>query len=238
MCEGIYQTRKEELDNIRESLRISYDRSNQLVALNNQTIGLVVAILIGLITFLGSAYFTSKDPNRYLTIIISIQISVITLLFWRYYAHILDNNIVESYSKIIFAENALNIPLELTLLSSLEKSLSLLKNDSYKKFTCGKRLIVIQELININRIGYRYHDILDFVAGGITLVLLMIQYGFVMTPQPIPFNFYFGFLVWLPLSYIILLCGLAKDLKLGIKIQRDPSEAEKNEIIRKIVDSN
>jgi hypothetical protein len=141
-----YQNRKDKIDNIRESLRVSYDRCNQLVTINNQAIGLVVAILIGLITFLGSSYFTSQDPNRYLTIIIAIHISIITLIFWRYYAHLIDNDIANSYSKIVFAENKLKIPFELTLLCSIEKSqylLNMINNESYKKLNHEKKSLVL-----------------------------------------------------------------------------------------------
>jgi len=231
-----YQNRKDKIDNIRESLRVSYDRCNQLVTINNQAIGLVVAILIGLITFLGSSYFTSQDPNRYLTIIIAIHISIVTLIFWRYYAHIIDNDIANSYSKIVFAENKLNIPFELTFLCSIEKSqslLNLINNESYKKLNFDERSLVIQELIKKNRIGYRYHDLLDFLAVGLTSLLLVFQLGFVIT-EPIPSYLYFGFLVYLPIVYDFSCYGLAFDLRNGIPIQRDPTEKEINEIVRNI----
>jgi hypothetical protein len=101
MCSGIYQTSKDEIANTRLILQISYERCNQLGNINNQSIAIAAAICIGLISFLGTAYFTSVDPNRFYVIIIAIQIMCFTLIIWRFYALIIDNDIVHVYKKFL-----------------------------------------------------------------------------------------------------------------------------------------
>jgi hypothetical protein len=77
---------------------------------------------------------------------------------------------------------------------------------------------------------------LDFLAVGLSSLLLVCQFGFLIT-EPIPSYLYFGFLVYLPIVYDFSYCGLAFDLRTGIPIQRDPTEKEINEIVKNIQNS-
>lgn len=224
MSSGIYQTTKDEIATIRLILQISYERRNQLVNINNQFIGIVSAIIIGIISFLGTAYFTSADPTRFYAIILAIHLIIITLIFWRFYAHIIDDDIAKSYKNILFCENKLNIPLELGLLSALEKSLKLTDYPDYCKQDSETKMDVIKELIDRNRIGYRYHKLLDFIALGICIIAYSSLILFISVSQPSLSDFdFFSYVIVIPIGYLIFLIGLMVDIFPIIPIQREPS---------------
>jgi hypothetical protein len=235
MCSGIYQTSKDEIENTRLILQISYERCNQLVSVNNQSVGIVSAIIIGLISFLGSAYFTSTDPARFYAIILAIHIIIITVIFWRYYAHIIDDDITKSYKKILFCENKMNVSTDLSLRSSLEQSVKLNENPIYLNQNIETKIAIIQKLIDRNRIGYRYHDLLDFVAKGVFVTAFATLASFVITNNiPLPTEQYFCFLFFLPICYVIFLIGLEKDVFSGIPIQKDPTCEDFNVVFSEI----
>jgi len=189
MCNGLYQTSQNEIENTRLLLQISYERCNQLVNTNNQLFGIIAAICIGLITFLGTAYFTSTDPNRYYVIILAIQVICFTLLAWRFYAHIIDNDIVSAYKKILDCENKLNVNLELSLIQSLGKIMKIDDNPLYANKPLEEKYRIIRNLINRNKGGYRYHDILDHLGTGLISIAFVIQFAIFCRP-PIQLQFF------------------------------------------------
>ncbi len=235
MCSGIYQTENDKNENTKLVLQISYERCNQLVNINNQSVGIVSAIIIGLISFLGTAYFASTDPARFWVIILAIHILIITLIFWRFYAHIIDDDITKSYKKILICESKLNIQPELSLFSSLEKSVKLKENSIYRNQNLETKVAIIQNLIDRHRIGYRYNDFLDYIASGIILSAYTILVSFVIVNHiPLSFDQYVGFLVVLPIFYDIFLIGLARDIFSRIPIQRNPTCEDFNSVFSEI----
>jgi hypothetical protein len=231
MCTGIFQTSEDEIQNTRLILQISYERCNHLVNINNQFIGIISAIVIGIISFLGTAYFTSADPMKFYAVILTANLIIIVLIFWRFYAHIIDDDIAKSYKKILFCENKLNIPVEIGLLKSLEKSIKLSAHPLYCAQKIETKLLVINELIDRHRIGYRYHKILDLVATGICVITYMYELYFILVGSPPLANTQFiSFAIVIPLGYMIFLIGLWWDIFPIIPIQREPKCEDINSV--------
>jgi hypothetical protein len=238
MFDIIFQNPLDGSENYRQMLQISHDRCNQLVTINNQAIGIVAAILIGLITFLGSAYFTSHDPNRYLAIIISIHISVITLIFWRYYAHVIDTEIVKTYERIVISEKKLHITYDLTLVHSLEADLFLEDFPFYRMIEKKNRSRIILDLILNNKVGSRFHNFWDHAAVILSLLLLIFQGGFILSIQPIPIHFLVAFITVAPLFYGMLFIPLYKQTFKKIKLQNKPTREELFSIVKTAIQEN
>jgi hypothetical protein len=237
-CSGIYQTSKSEIENIRIILQSAYERRNQLVNLNNQFTGIISAIIIGTISFLGTAYFTSDDPMKFYAVILTANLIIVVLLFWRFYAHIIDDDIAKTYKQIIFCESKLNIPSEVELLRDIEKSLKLSDNQLYCIQDIDTKISVINELINNHRIGYRYHKLLDLIASGICILAYLYELYFVLvTSPPLDFTYFISWFIGIPIAYMIFLLGLWWDLFPRIPIQRDPKREEITSIISSIIAS-
>jgi len=210
--------------------------------------GIVAAIFVGTLSFLGTVYFTSTNPEKYLSIIITVNILIITLFIWRYYAHIIDNDIVKCYKKIIFCEYQLNIPKEISLFSSLEKDIS--RNVDImaliSKQSVNIRYLIIQKLIDKNRIGYRHHFLWDLIVILSTLALFFSQLGYVLSLMIDSVKMCFTgfsidpailllFFFMLPLFYLGLSICLIFDLPhQGVPIQRDPTLDDIQKIINEI----
>jgi hypothetical protein len=235
--EGVYQTNSEEIENIRMVLKLNYERIGQLGSLNFQMIAIVAAVVIGSFTLLGPSFFSSTDPSRYMLLVIVIHTICIIFLFWRFYAHYIDKDITKAYSKIIFCENKLDIPSELTLKSSLENNLKLLQKMVYKDQTYERQCNILQGLIDINRIGYRLHDMLDVIAGSIVILLLatlFLIYPIITTPVVQQNSGIF--FIMLPIAYIIVMSKFVIDWPVitYIPIQRNPSEGDIEKIIKSL----
>ena len=93
-------------------MQISYERCNQIKNINNQLIAIIAAVFLGLFTIAINFFALSNPGNSYL-IIVAIHVVIITLLIWRYYSHVLDNELVSCYKKILYCEEKLDIPFEI-----------------------------------------------------------------------------------------------------------------------------
>jgi len=242
----VYQNNSILSDNFREVLKINYERCNQLSALNFQIFAICIAITVGVLSFFGNAYFTSNEPSKYLTIVITIHLLCITLLFWRYCAHLLDNKIVHCYKKILFCEDTLNIPQEISLLSELEKeiefvlpstknSISLCKKKKFMEQSYENKNLIVQKLIENNKSGYRFHDLLDKTAALLITFLVILQFVLIITHIiPISLSEFESLVIFIPIAYIVGLIGLAYDIPNSIPIQRDPTSEDIDDIIQQI----
>ncbi|MFA4859249.1 hypothetical protein [Methanoregula sp.] len=240
--EAFYQTNNDMIGNIRLSLQISYERSHQLINLNQQLIGIVAAIFIGALTFLGAVYFTSTNPESYLSLIITPTILIASLYIWRFYSHIIDRDIVNSYKKILHCEYRLNIPQEISLLSSLENGVSQKAGirNIIKKQTPERKYLIFQKLIIKNRIGSRYHILWDFLVVDIFAATYCFQILFVINlHQVINPTILTIFLVMFPLFFAILSLFFAIDVRSQpIPFQRDPTCEDILECISEIESSS
>jgi hypothetical protein len=242
----VYQNNSILSDNFREILKINYERCNQLSALNFQIFAICIAIIVGVLSFFGSAYFTSNDPSKYFAIVITIHLLCFTLLFWRYCAHLLDNKIVNCYKKILYCENTLNIPQEISLLSELEKEIEFVlpsKKDSIplckkKKFieqSYENRNLIVQKLIENNKGGYRLQNLLDKAAALMIAVLVILQFVLIIVHIiPVSLIEFESLVIIIPIAYIVGLIGLAYDIPNSIPIQRDPTSEEIDNLIQQI----
>jgi hypothetical protein len=239
----IYQTNSDIRENLRTILEITYERCNQIKNINNQVLAILAAVFLGVFT-LAITFFTSTITTNDFLIIIGINALIATLLIWRYYSHIIDNELVSCYKRILYCEEKLDIPFEISLASWLEKniefelpppkknSVELLRKKKYFELDRTKKNLVIQRLIENNKCGYRFHNLWDKTTGYSILVLLVYQLYFLL----INFN-RFEYLFWTaavywPIAYDLALWGLTKDIKNNIVIQRDPT----NEELEKIID--
>jgi hypothetical protein len=249
MSEGIYQTNVTRGENLRELLKISYERCNQIKTINNQLLAIVVALFLGLFTIIFSAFTTSKIENNYL-LIIAIHIFIFTLLIWRYYSHLIDYELVSCYKRILFCEEKLDIPFEISLASWLEKIIdfqlpppykysdNLTRKKKYLDLNSTNKNFTIQKLIENNKGGYRFHNIWDAVAGFSIAILLFVQLFYYHANFDSFSNVFFLLTIYFPITYGLALWALTKDFKNNIPIQRDASNAELEEIIDKIAKDN
>ena len=95
------------------------------------------------------------------------------------------------------------------------------------------RNLIIQKLIDNNKSGYRFHNLFDKIASSLIIILLFLQFVLIFIVPQITLNWYYfiPLLVIFPIAYGIGICGLYKDSKNNITIQRDPP----NELIEKII---
>ena len=149
-----------------------------LIALN----GFVLAFIAGVITFIGSTYFSGPDcivvinsqilrgPScsleKITPAIIAINVLVVVLILWRFYSHYIDDDIVSGYQKVIRCEKELNVEETLTLLYTLEEKGGLKLNtlDSYKGKSFEKKIKIIENLSTCKKMGYRGHYWFNAVA--------------------------------------------------------------------------
>ena len=193
MCEGIYQERKDETDNLRILLQVSYERNNHLANIIHATNGFIVAILVGVIAYLGSI----KNLGFTTNLVLIISICVVSLIIWRIYAHYIDNEIVSNYSKILHCENKLDIPVELSLLKNLIKSLPD-KNEEKRKLedfiqtkkveaAYSKMFILVEE----REIGSRGHLHFDIFAFSLCVLFLVVGIGLLLSNRFYLINIFF-----------------------------------------------
>jgi uncharacterized membrane protein len=248
MSDSLYQTNNDRCQNFRQIMQISYERCNQIKNINNQLIAIIAAVFLGLFTITINFFASPHSENSYL-IIVAIHVVIVTLLIWRYYSHVLDNELVSCYKKILYCEEKLDIPFEISLASWLEKniefelpppyknSVELSRKKKYIEQNDTKKNLIIQKLIELNKSGYRFHNIWDNVAGCSISILLVYQLLY------LDFNFnryqylFLTAAVIIPIADGIALWGLTIDSKNNIAIQRDPKNAEFEEIIEGVNNS-
>ena len=111
-------------------LQIYHERSNQLSNMLITINGFVLAFISGLLTFVGSAAFTNSCCKKVTIgtlissgclnpwpVLIAINIAIIVIIFWRYYAHFIDDDIINTYGKILSCEDG--VDLDASLLKGL-----------------------------------------------------------------------------------------------------------------------
>jgi len=113
-------------------LQIYHERGNQLSNMLITINGFMLAFVSGLLTFVGSSAFTNeccKDVSigtlissgcwNPWPVLIAINIAIIVIILWRFYAHLIDDDIVETYGKILRCEDG--VELDASLLKGLLK---------------------------------------------------------------------------------------------------------------------
>ena len=236
-------------------LQIYHERSNQLANMLIALNGFVLAFIGGLLTFAGSNYFS--PPQCFVStncllkygscdqtqapwvIIIAINIAIIVMIIWRYYAHYIDNDIASCYQKIFWFEHQVGVKPDLTLLCNFEvKTLKLKKCKPYTAYIpnglCDdqkfeKRYEVFTKLNEKNLMGSRSQDHFDFLILFVVGSLLIIEIGL------LPHNSILSYFTYwiLFIIYIIFLSGLFIPNKY-ISIQRNPNEKQIEQIINEI----
>lgn len=249
MPDTVYQTNETRSENLRLIMQISYERCNQLKNINNQLLAIIAAIFLGLFTIAFNFFTTSTPANNYL-IIVAVHVLIVTLIIWRYYVHLIDNELVSCYKRILYCEEKLDIPFEISLASWLEKniefelspphknSVELSRKKKYIEQTNTKKNQIIQKLIESNKSGYRFHNIWDKVVGFSVFIILLYQLIYLLSNFSQFLDIYWSVAVFMPIGYGLALWALTKDLKNNISIQRDPKNAELEKIIDDINNSN
>jgi len=248
---GIYQTCFDEIENIRSVLAINYDRCNQLSSLNFQIIAITAAIIIGVVSLLGTSYFSSIDPSKNWTIIVIINSICAVLIFWRYAANVINNRIVRSYGKIIYCENRLDIPYEISLIRELEieteyslqrkneVSKELYRHEKYSNLDYPSRTLIVQKLINGSKFGNYFYDFFDKIVSFLVIGLIIFEFWFafefskiITADLKLFFDGYFVLLfITLPIIFVFSVYGLIVEIPGGFTIQRIPTEKDIDDII-------
>lgn len=210
---------------------------------------MVAAIFIGLFTIIIGSLPTSSKLESFYLILLSVQISIITLLIWRYYSHYIDNELVFSYKQTLFCEEKLEIPFEISIASWLEKnivfelpppyknSVELSRKKKYLEQNDTMKNKIIRTLIERNRSGYRFHNIWDKVAAYSAVGIWLFQLILIISnlgATYLDFTSIIILIVILPAGYFGMFWALTKDLKNNITIQRDPTNIELENIIDQI----
>jgi hypothetical protein len=113
-----------------------------------------------------------------------VAICIISLIIWRAYAHYVDNDIVGMYGKILCCEYRLNVPLRISLLSSLIQGLAKgsKKRNELKDFVNSEKFSKAYNemfvLIDAKKVGSRGHNWLDGFALLFTFVLISVSFVF------------------------------------------------------------
>lgn len=246
MSDSIGQTYRDHRENLRTILEISYERYNQIKNINNQILAIIAAIFVGLFT-ISITFFTSAITINDFFILIGIHALIVTLLIWRYYSHIIDNELVSCYKRILYCEEKLDIPFEISIAAWLEKniefelpppkkgSVELSPKKKYVELDNTRKNWVIQKLIDHNKCGYRFHNIWDKTVGYVIFTLLVYRLYFLLINFSLFIDVYFSAAIYIPIAYIIALWGLTRDFKNNIIIQRDAKNEELEKIIEEVV---
>lgn len=182
---------KEKNETARTMLQIYHERNtqlaNMLIALN----GFMLAFISGLITFVGSTFFSSPQcvtncvssacscsasdsSGKVWGILLVINIAIIVMILWRFYAHYIDNDIVNCYRKIIWFEHELTIDEKVTLLNSLEVTIPNLK-DKIQDLFFDEQFERISNLIQNKKFGERGQKIIDKIVCVISGSLIFFE---------------------------------------------------------------
>ena len=196
-------------------LKIYHERSNQLANMLVAVNGFMLAFISGLLAFVGSSAFSNsecKNATSFYSLISSgclnpwpmfftINIAIIALVLWRCYSHYIDEDIKETYCKILACENEIPINFNATLLKSLvepaqlksiltKEEIQRLYHDIFEKFEKGefpnrghKKLdciafffIIILSIIEIILVILLNQS--DFFIGVILPIAILAAWGF------------------------------------------------------------
>jgi hypothetical protein len=159
----------------RVMLQIFHERSNQLANMLMALNGFMIVFIGGLITFAGSSVFSSpqcvtevneqaitcitNNSEKFIPLLIAINIAIIVVILWRFYAHYIDDDIVKQYCKIIRIEDSLRI------------------RDLDKKITLRSQLNESEDIpIEDIDFGSRGQWVFDLFACLFCFILLIVEY--------------------------------------------------------------
>lgn len=185
MCEES-ETKKNERDLI--LLQIHHQRSNQLANMLIAINGFILAFISGLLTFIGSSAFSTTSINNSLPIvcinpwpvIIGINIALFVTIFWRFYAHFIDDDIIKTYGRILSCEQS--VEFDASLLKGLLIKIEGADKDNLKKYRDDKELQKAKrkeliEMIDLDgNLPSRGHMGLDCLAFIICCVLCIVEF--------------------------------------------------------------
>jgi hypothetical protein len=167
-----------EQETLRVILQNKFDRIENLVQMNHAATLAVPSLLAAIWGIEGGL---DNFRNAWILSIISIGL----LLIWRYFAHCLDDDIVNHYIQIVKIENLMDIPPSLSL---FEKRIDdyqsayvcTQKNPDEEFFQTIKSLPPEQKLAFFNcliqekKLGARGHDKWDWVAWALSGILFLV----------------------------------------------------------------
>jgi hypothetical protein len=173
MCNG----QPIEMENARLFFKDIEDRNNTMLTIMHQYTNYIVALLVGIWTIVGTIYAQNSCKDLSLFFIIAINLSVLLILFWRYYVHYIDNDIAKNYPRLIYFEEALLgfkvTPLKCSILTGLIKKWPVSLKNKITTKPIDQKYKIIENLVENKRIGYRgqlYFDITAFCLIGILLI--------------------------------------------------------------------
>ena len=235
----------------RVMLQIYHERNNHLANMLIALNGFILAFIAGMLTFVGSTFFSSpqcvifvhsclissdlSNSDKFIPLVIAINVVAIVMILWRFYAHYIDNDIVEGYKKIIRCEHNLGIHDDdkVSLLYSLENvdnNLGLKRLKSYEEIESRKlsldkkfeeKMKIIDLLTKRKKMGYRGHywfNVLTIFVISALLVIEAISLKFFIEDKIVLFIIgIFGLLLVVVVSFYCDLCQylifLSKDNK-------------------------
>jgi len=194
---NLFHKENEKNETARLMLQIYHDRSNQLVNILNAFNGFMLAFIGGLLAFVGSSAFSNSECKNVSSdslissgclnpwpLFIAINIAIIVLILWRFYAHYIDDDIIRMYSKILSCENNVDVDFDASLLKSLIIQYGI--EDEFQKFRQDKEFRKRKYLEIFNRIENddvpeRGHRILDWLAYISCSVLCILEFSLIKT---------------------------------------------------------
>jgi hypothetical protein len=141
----------ENFENLRTILQIAYERVNHLAGIIQIINGFIVTLVIGIIVL------RINEP-------LFAEIIIVLLIVWRFYARLLDNEIIEQYGKIISCERELEIPEEFALVKSLTEKFPKNRISEYSTLSLEDKYREFPYLIETKQVSHRQHDWYDLLA--------------------------------------------------------------------------
>jgi hypothetical protein len=167
------------IENYNLLLPIFYSRINHLANVIHAVNGFVVSVLIAILAISLSDKIT--NPLNFQIILI---LCIIFLCFWRYYAHKIDDEIIELYHKILFCESSLNVREEVALVTSLISKYPPKLQNEFKKLSLNERYRKLSQLTKWKIVGFRGHDSFDLLAILLIMICLFFSvYGLNYSPN-------------------------------------------------------
>jgi len=158
-------------ETLRLLLQKTLERNDGLVKINHQST-LAIPTILGVVWGILIGYEKRIDAIPLFAII-----TIGILLFWRYFAHYIDDDIASSYSRIMQLEKNLQVPQELSIYCGLIRKIS--KNGEFltkaNNLPRDAKIKLIDHLLREKRLGYRGHDRWDLVAFVLILLFSVIS---------------------------------------------------------------
>jgi hypothetical protein len=108
-------------ENLRVTLKIYNDRNNNASNTIHAMNGFTIAFFVGILTIFKDVYLKKSPDSLSLYSLIGFM-SIFELCAWRLYANFVDYDIISCYEKIIYCQENLHFPRDISLKKSLSKS--------------------------------------------------------------------------------------------------------------------